>query len=1002
MIPKHIVLNNFLSYREASLDFSGLHVACVAGQNGAGKSSLLEAIGWALWGQSRAAIDDDIIHQGAMEAKVTLVFQQGDHHYRVLRSRHRQQGLGLEFQVQTDQGYRSLTQRGIRATQQLICHHLKLDYDTFVNSAYLRQGGADDFMLKRPSERKAVLARLLKLDRYDGLAERAREQARQAKAEVDVRTQHLKTLTIALAEDQATVQQQEQLEASLQALDQALAETQQQLRALQSLGQACRTQQEQYQLYQRQREQLLALHQQTQAALTMAEAEAQQCRQPLADQAAIATGWATLQTLEAEEQALSQRLREAQDGQRRLDRLTAHYTEQTQAIQGRHQQAQSQLEAVLAQRQELADTLGQTNNVKAACDQLALAKARLKHLDALHLQVGPLRQRQQQIQAQLQQEETRLQTRLEETLATLAQLRQQQEQQSPLEVSAQAVEQTLSYLEQRQAYQNQVRDKGLERRSFVAALQGRQRDCETQMAEISQKLAMLGHPDALCPLCDRPLDSPHRALVTDRHRQQQQDLQDEIWVIREQLAASEREIQVLRQEYRAVEAELALYAPVLHRQGQLDAQRASHVSIQQRLRDLEAEEHRLQRVLTHRQYAAELWAELRQIEHTLTQLAYDDRDHALARGQVNRLRWADLKHHDLTQAQQRLRRLRHQQRQLEQTLADLEAQRIELEQGPMAQDIKTLQANLLPLQADFARHQQVRLALGAAQEWRSRQQELDQARQRWPLVEQRWVSLQHQHQEQQATLGHLTAQIEALQTDLQHHGYDPTALDRLIEQQATQQHQRDQMVSQLGALGQTRQHLETLQRQIDQAQQDLALARQRQRVYQELALAFGRKGIQALMIEQVLPQLEAEANHLLGRLSHHQLHLRFVTQRAKKGHQDKRIETLDILIADDQGTRPYETYSGGEAFRVNFALRLALARLLAQRSGLALQLLMIDEGFGSQDPQGCEHLIAAINAIATDFACILVVTHIPHLREAFPTRLDVVKTHQGSTLRLSV
>lgn len=199
MIPKHIALTNFLSYREASLDFSGLHVACIAGQNGAGKSSLLEAIGWALWGQSRVAVDDDVIHQGALEARVTFVFQQGEHCYRVIRSRHRQQGAGLEFQVQTEDGYRALTQRGIRATQQMICRHLKLDYDTFINSAYLRQGRADDFMLKRPSDRKEILASLLKLDRYDHLAEQAREQSRQAKAEATLRQTHLEELTTALA-----------------------------------------------------------------------------------------------------------------------------------------------------------------------------------------------------------------------------------------------------------------------------------------------------------------------------------------------------------------------------------------------------------------------------------------------------------------------------------------------------------------------------------------------------------------------------------------------------------------------------------------------------------------------------------------------------------------------------------------------------------------------------------------------------------------------------------
>ena len=1001
MIPKHITLNNFLSYREASLDFSGLHVACIAGQNGAGKSSLLEAIGWALWGQSRVALDDDVIHQGTLEAKVTLLFQQGDHRYRVIRSRHRQQGAGLEFQVQTAGGYRSLTERTMRATQQVICRHLKMDYDTFVNSAYLRQGGADELMLKRPSERKAVLARLLKLDRYDDLAEQAREQARQAKAEVTLRTQHLEELAITLASYDATVSSQAQLEADLQRLDRELADTQAQIQHLQSLEQACRTQQNQRRIYAQQRDQALALYRQTEAALATVEADIQQCQAHLAQAEEIALGVMELQALEQEEQDLSQRLQQAQAWQQRLAALTTEYQTQTQALQGRHQQAQSQLEAVLAQRQELADALGQTDNVKAACDQLALAKARLKHLDALQLQVGPLRQRQQQLQSQIQRQETRLQTRLESALAALAQLRQAQDQHPPLETTAQAVEQTLSYLEQRQAYQDQVRDKGLERRSFVATLQSRQRDCEEQMAEIAQKLSMLGQPDALCPLCDRPLDRSHRTLVTDRHRQQQQELQDQIWVIREQLAASEREIQVLRQEYRAVEAELAIYGPVLHRQGQIDVQRASQMSVQQRLRDLETECQQLQRSLQQRDYAPDLQAELCQIEQTLHQLAYDDRDHALARGQVNRLRWADLKQHDLAQAQRRQRRLRDQQRQLEQTLAAVEAQGIALAQGPIQQEIQDLQRQLQPLTAGLERHQQVQVALGQAQVWRSRQRELDRARQRLPHLDQRRTDLRHQRQDQQHTLATLTAPMDRLQADLRLQGYDPAALDRLTQQLATQRQQRDHYLAQRGALAQAQQHLETLHQQRDHHQQALGSARQRQRIYQELALAFGRKGIQALMIENLLPHLEAEANQILGRLSQHQLHLRFVTQRPSKGRQAKRLETLDILIADTQGSRPYETYSGGEAFRINFALRLALARILAQRSGMALQLLIIDEGFGSQDPQGCDHLIAAINAIAPDFACILAVTHMPRLRDAFPTRLDITKTAQGSHITLS-
>ncbi|MBX2865972.1 MAG: ATP-binding cassette family protein, partial [Leptolyngbyaceae cyanobacterium MAG.088] len=212
------------------------------------------------------------------------------------------------------------------------------------------------------------------------------------------------------------------------------------------------------------------------------------------------------------------------------------------------------------------------------------------------------------------------------------------------------------------------------------------------------------------------------------------------------------------------------------------------------------------------------------------------------------------------------------------------------------------------------------------------------------------------------------------------------------------QTQREQQMGQLGRLEQQLQQLDALQQQVDQQRRQLYSHQHQLKVYQELQQAFGKNGIQALMIENLLPQLEAETNQILGRLSAHQLHVQFVTQRSGR---KKLIDTLDILIADTQGTRAYETYSGGEAFRVNFAIRLALARILAQRSGMALQMLIIDEGFGTQDQAGCDRLVAAINAISPDFACILTVTHMPHFREAFQTRIDVTKTEIGSQVRLS-
>jgi exonuclease SbcC len=172
-------------------------------------------------------------------------------------------------------------------------------------------------------------------------------------------------------------------------------------------------------------------------------------------------------------------------------------------------------------------------------------------------------------------------------------------------------------------------------------------------------------------------------------------------------------------------------------------------------------------------------------------------------------------------------------------------------------------------------------------------------------------------------------------------------------------------------------------------------------VHRTLERAFGKDGVPALLIEQALPEIEEQANDLLDRLSVGGMSVRFETQKEYKDkHREDKRETLDILISDGAGTREYEMFSGGEAFRVNFAIRLALSRVLARRAGARLQTLVIDEGFGSQDADGRQRLIEAINLVKPDFEKILVITHLEELKDAFPARIEVEKTPNGSQVKV--
>lgn len=172
----------------------------------------------------------------------------------------------------------------------------------------------------------------------------------------------------------------------------------------------------------------------------------------------------------------------------------------------------------------------------------------------------------------------------------------------------------------------------------------------------------------------------------------------------------------------------------------------------------------------------------------------------------------------------------------------------------------------------------------------------------------------------------------------------------------------------------------------------------------DLERAFSKDGVPALLIEQALPEIESQANELLERLSNGNMSLKFETQAEYKNNKrtDKK-ETLEIKISDSSGNyREYEMYSGGEAFRVDFAIRLALSRVLAHRAGARLQTLVIDEGFGSQDTDGRQRLIEAINQVRGDFEKILVITHLDELKDAFPARIEVEKGASGSTVQVQV
>lgn len=354
----------------------------------------------------------------------------------------------------------------------------------------------------------------------------------------------------------------------------------------------------------------------------------------------------------------------------------------------------------------------------------------------------------------------------------------------------------------------------------------------------------------------------------------------------------------------------------------------------------------------------------------------------------------------LTQAERALARAQEQARALSEMATELERVEAELAASSYARaqqdDLEVLRRQIGNLNYEPREHEAATAALAEEVKYESLRQEHLEARK--TLIRE-----QAAKEEAQQALEEWEAVAEAAEKRRAELLVDTADLPSIEAEAGEAEVELRALRLQLGRLNQElggiRQRLNTMDfisQRRDERRAKLQETLLERSIYQDLVQAFGKKGLQAMLIETAIPELEDEANRLLGLMTDNRMQVSFPTQRTARGGDT--IETLDIVIKDELGPRDYELYSGGEAFRVNFAIRIALSHLLAQRAGAKLQTLVVDEGFGSQDTDGRARLVEAIRAVQSEFEKILVITHLDELRDLFPVRIEINKTAAGSTI----
>jgi exonuclease SbcC len=860
MIPIRLKLRNFMCYRDnvPLLDFTGIHLACISGDNGNGKSAIIDAITWALWGKARAKSIDDLIYTTQSEMEVEFEFAVGEQLYRIIRKRSRPKkstGAGqssLEFQVSNGNGYRPITGNTIDQTQQKITETLHMDYDTFINSAYLRQGHADEFTRQDPAKRKEVLGNVLGLSLYDELEDRAKELTK--KHETDTA----------------------QLESNIVEINGELARK------------------------------------------PDYEAELEQAQGTLSRIEAI------VQEKETARNSLRQKKENLENKKTQLEELERRIQSDNRDVQrreeevGQHLSRIKEYEEIIGRREEIESGSDRYTETKKACDEF---DRKFRQTVALEKQKSQLETSIEKAKNELTTDHTVIQRdigNLETRVAKLPELKSQFSQtQTQISGLADSEQKLLSKEQVVQETQRQ----GSKLEAEIVRL-------EREIGEVSEKLDLIAshiasHTEAKCPLCEQELTREGLLLIQSKYSREKQEKTDFLQTNQASLAKIRSDYETLQKEKRQYEVELNQEKTKLQSRAGIIVKEMNEIEEEgKKLAGLREDLEDIEQRLAKRAFAENEQTTLAALETELVNLGYDAGKHEVARRQLSQL-----EHYE------------HEKNKLDEAV-----RLIEQKKEGVAKAKEEIESKHESLKLDHQKKESVNKELV----------DLPQISQELFEVEAEYKNIVSQRAQAQEALGNVRARLE-----------------RLGELEIKKKEKEEQLVkiSHEGS------------------------------IYRELAKAFGKAGIQALIIDTALPEIETEANKLLARMTDNRMHVKFETQRpTKKGTVQ---ETLDIAIADELGTRNYEMYSGGEAFRINFAIRIALSRWLARRAGAPLPTLIIDEGFGTQDSTGMEKVKEAIISIQDDFEKILVITHMEELKDSFPTRIDVTKTAEGSMITLN-
>mgnify|MGYP006283963877 CR=1 FL=1 len=495
-----IRLRNFRPYADADLDLRD-GVTVIHGLNGSGKSSLLEACFFALYGsKALEGTLDDVVTNGAEEAEIDLWFTHADAAYHVHR-RLRASGERTTTADCTLEGP-DATVEGARDVRAFVVDLLRMDAEAFVNCAYVRQGEVNQLINASPAQRQDVIDDLLQLGRL----EEYRDRAGDARLGIeDVRSE--KRGELRKVESQIEAKEDRNLYATLDDLESTLADVDAKIDRYEA-------QREKAERTRAEAESVLAEYEENRAELESVEGD-------------IADLESAIRDAESERERLQERVAEARE---RIAELETEVDDRRDAagLDAATEAAVEDRRADLDERE--AEIRAARNEANASATGLRNQATNLaSKADDLADRAADVEER----AAALRDDAADAETAAEERAERVAELAQESS-----DLAAQFEDARVDRGEAA-ARQDDLRERRGEARERVAELEAKLESAKERVAEAEALLAA-----GKCPECGQPVaDSPH--ADPDEHRERVAELEADLADAREQVATLDDRIDAL-------------------------------------------------------------------------------------------------------------------------------------------------------------------------------------------------------------------------------------------------------------------------------------------------------------------------------------------------------------------------------------------------------------------------------------------------------------------------